>query len=62
MMETDLLQYLAAGGDVGVWALVFLFWRYERRLTALEFGFKFLREQWATFGPHFGKTTAENRN
>lgn len=60
MIETELLQYLAAGGDVGVWVLVIVFWKYDKRLTALEYGFKNLREMWATFGPHFPKPTASN--
>ncbi len=32
----ELLQLLAAGGDVGVWVLVFVMWRFDRRLLQLE--------------------------
>tara|TARA_B100001971_G_C18257926_1_gene583872 strand:+ start:1445 stop:1567 length:123 start_codon:yes stop_codon:yes gene_type:complete len=31
-----LLQYLQAGGDVGIWVAVAGLWRLDRRLFALE--------------------------
>jgi len=33
---SDVLQVVQAGGDVGVWALVYLFHRFDIRLTVLE--------------------------
>ena len=62
MIETELFQLIAAGGDVGVWVLVAVFWKQDKRLTALEYGFKNLRDIWATFGPLYQKTTVCNGN
>ena len=33
---SEVLEFLSAGGDVGVWALVVLMWRFDRRLVRLE--------------------------
>ncbi len=35
-MEGDLFQYVAAGGDVAIWAVFAMLWRLERRITVLE--------------------------
>ncbi len=32
----ELFQVLQAGGDVGVWVLVFLFHRFDLRISILE--------------------------
>lgn len=32
----ELLQVLAAGGDVGIWAVFYVIWRFDRRLLKLE--------------------------
>lgn len=61
-MELGALEALAAAGDVGIWGLLAVLWRFDRRLLTLEHGFKSLREVWATFGPHFPKATASNGN
>lgn len=33
----EMLKLLAAGGDVGTYALLFFFWRLEKRVSLLEF-------------------------
>lgn len=35
-METGLLGYLSAGGDLATMALVFIMWKFDRRLLAIE--------------------------
>lgn len=32
----DLLQFLSAGGDVATMALLYIMWRFDRRLLTLE--------------------------
>ncbi len=35
-MESMMLEYLAAGGGVGIWVLAVGMWRLEKRVTILE--------------------------
>lgn len=39
-METEainqLAQFVAAGGDVGVWVVAFLMFKFDKRLSAVE--------------------------
>lgn len=35
-MEFKFLELLSAAGDVGVWMLAYLFWRFDRRVIKLE--------------------------
>ena len=34
----ELLRLLNVGGDLGIWVLVGLVWRFDRRLTGIEYG------------------------
>lgn len=61
MLDPAIAQAIAAGGDVGVWALLAVLWRFDRRLLAVESGVKYVRELWATFGPHLHKATTNNQ-
>ncbi len=36
MPEYNILNFLAAGGDVAIFAFLYLFWRFDRRLLKLE--------------------------
>lgn len=40
MMEVDAInqfaQFMAAGGDIGVWVVAWLLWKFDNRITALE--------------------------
>lgn len=35
-MEIKLIEMLAAGGDLATMALLFVMWRFDRRLLAIE--------------------------
>lgn len=35
-MESELLQMLSAGGDVGILVLVGLAWKFDKRVSKLE--------------------------
>jgi hypothetical protein len=35
-MEIPLLEYLAAGGDLATLALIYIFWKFDRRLLRIE--------------------------
>lgn len=35
-METEIFQILAAGGDVGVWALIVVIVRFDKRVSRIE--------------------------
>ena len=35
-MELKLIEFLGAGGDLATIALLFIMWRFDRRLYALE--------------------------
>ena len=41
-MEDELLQYLQIGGNGGVAVLIYLLWKIDRRLLALELRFGIL--------------------
>ena len=32
----SLLTFLSAGGDIGIWVMVAVVWRFDRRLLTLE--------------------------
>jgi len=34
----ELLKLLNIGGDLGIWVLVGLVWRFDKRLTGIEYG------------------------
>ena len=36
-MEAIAFQYLAAAGDIGIYLLIFGFWRIDKRISWLEF-------------------------
>ncbi|WP_281175838.1 hypothetical protein [Kiloniella spongiae] len=36
-MEDRLLKLLSAGGDVGVYVLLFVAWNFDKRVTHLEY-------------------------
>ena len=42
-MELDLLQAIAAGGDLGIWVVAAGLWRLDRRLVEVEFWIKVLK-------------------
>ncbi|MDP2505647.1 hypothetical protein [Oceanobacter sp. 3_MG-2023] len=60
MMNEQLYQVLAAGGDLGVWALVVVLWRFDRRLAALEAWVHWVQNG-ATSGPLFPNTIGSNK-
>lgn len=35
-MEGAVFEYLAAAGDLGIWLVVYGFWRLDKRITILE--------------------------
>ena len=35
-MTEELLQFLSAGGDVATMALLYVMWRFDRRLLVME--------------------------
>lgn len=35
-MESAAFEYLAAGGDIGIWLVVYGLWRLDKRITILE--------------------------
>ncbi len=39
-MEVELLNFLAGAGDVGIWVLIVVVWKFDRRLFQLELNFK----------------------
>ena len=38
MVMESLFDILNVGGDVGVWVLVALVWRFDKRMTGIEYG------------------------
>ncbi len=40
----DLLQWLSATGGVGIWILVYVAWKLETRIAALESTYRNFRE------------------
>ena len=45
MPELGVFKYLAAGGDVATMALLYVIWRFDRRLLTLEFSVDQLKEE-----------------
>lgn len=43
--DITLLEALSASGDVGIWALLGLLWRFDRRLLAIELFIANLKEK-----------------
>lgn len=43
MIEPEILQAIAAGGDVGIWVIAAGMWRLDRRLVEVEFWVKVLK-------------------
>jgi len=35
-VEGAAFEYLAAGGDIGIWLVVYGLWRLDKRITILE--------------------------
>lgn len=42
----DLLMWLSAGGDVGVWVIAAVMWKFDRRLILLETKFALSAKMW----------------
>ena len=35
-METEIFKLLAASGDIGIWVVLFVIWKLDRRVFKLE--------------------------